>query len=243
MKNKLSFAVFTTVVLAIGIVAVGCASAPKESPVALESNGPSITPKLDELLHKYMVVVPSWENMKDGMPDRHYTFDPIHFEDFRSELEEGREFVQIYHWLDGKPGEQGEFYADWWERYSDDRFQLILVNGVNPSIRYGYEKVPQASRQRLDQILLKYTTPQEQTWDGEGKAPTYVYSLDPARFEAFKAELDAGGEYAQTDTWTEKRDWERDKTFAQWAVRPNGEFDLRLCKADNSVLGYRYEKK
>ncbi|MDR0550990.1 MAG: hypothetical protein LBG72_03105, partial [Spirochaetaceae bacterium] len=67
------------------------------------------------------------------------------------------------------------------------------------------------------------------------------FRADPV--EAFKAELDGGGEYQQVGTWTETRDWDKGVAFARFAIRPNGELHLDLCKADNSVLGYRYKKK
>jgi hypothetical protein len=93
----------------------------------------------------------------------------------------------------------------------------------------------------LDESLRAYMGPSPQTWGDLGNVS--VYYLDPPHFEAFKAELDAGGEYTQTNSWTDKnRDWERGKTFAQWDARPNGEFELRLMKEDNSIVGYRYTK-
>jgi hypothetical protein len=65
----------------------------------------------------------------------------------------------------------------------------------------------------LDESLRKYTVPQEQTW---GDEKVTVYFLDPLRFEEFKAELDAGGEYLQADSWTnDKRDWDRGKDLCK----------------------------
>lgn len=66
---------------------------------------------------------------------------------------------------------------------------------------------------KLDESLRKYTVPQEQTW---GDEKVTVYFLDPLRFEEFKAELDAGGEYLQADSWTnDKRDWDRGKDLCK----------------------------
>jgi hypothetical protein len=82
--------------------------------------------------------------------------------------------------------------------------------------------------------------PQEQNW---GNEKVKVYFLDPLRFEALKAELDAGGEYSEVESRTEKnRDWEQGKTFARWAVRSNGRFQLELYKEDNSLVSYTYKK-
>jgi hypothetical protein len=98
---------------------------------------------------------------------------------------------------------------------------------------------PVARGLTLEESLVRYAGAQEQMWDTE-RVP--VYYLDPLRFDAFKAELDAGGEFRQFDQWTGTRDWEQGKTFARWAARPNGVFDLSLCTADNTEAGYRYRK-
>jgi hypothetical protein len=108
-----------------------------------------------------------------------------------------------------------------------------------------YKKDPLASG-ILDASLRRYMGPQEQYWgddDNRDEEPTYVYYLDPKRFEEFKDELDALDEYYQDDDWTEDdRDWERGQTFARWAERPDGTFQLQLCKSDNTEIGYRYRK-
>jgi hypothetical protein len=74
----------------------------------------------------------------------------------------------------------------------------------------------------LDKILRKYMAPQEQTWDNNGVKDaqyTYVYFLDPLQFEEFRSELDAGGEYRQSDSWTDdNQDRIGGRTFARWAV-------------------------
>jgi hypothetical protein len=68
-------------------------------------------------------------------------------------------------------------------------------------------------------------------------------ATDSLRFNAFKAELDAGGEYNPVAIWTEKnRDWDRDKTFARWVVTP-ADFELWLYKKDNSLVRYTYLPK
>jgi hypothetical protein len=91
----------------------------------------------------------------------------------------------------------------------------------------------------LDELLRKYMGPNLQTWD---EGTVNVYYLDPSRFNAFKAELDAGGEYTQIDEWTEEnRTWDRDRAFARWAVKSEGTSELDLCRADNSQDVYGYE--
>jgi hypothetical protein len=93
----------------------------------------------------------------------------------------------------------------------------------------------------VEEALRKYIGPNPQNW-GEDKV-TYVYYLDPLQFDAFKAELDAGGEYYETGSRTEKnRDWEQGQTLARGAVRADGRFELQLGTEDNSVVGYTYEK-
>lgn len=113
----------------------------------------------------------------------------------------------------------------------------VVVIGA-PSAQTGSRLGP-----KLDETLRKYMVPQAQTWDGENGPITYVYRLDPASFDVFKAELDAGGEYSQSGSWNERnRDWGRGEAFARWSVRPDGTFNLDLCRADNSVAGYNYRK-
>jgi hypothetical protein len=101
---------------------------------------------------------------------------------------------------------------------------------------------PAALSPTLDESLRKYMGPQEQTWDEDDGKVTYVYLLDPLRFEEFKAGLDAEDEYVQTDNWTENnRDGDRGRAFARFAVRPDGRIELALGKEDNSVVWYRYK--
>ena len=116
MKNKLFLMVFATVVLAIGIVAVGCASAPKESPiaqespVALESNGSPITPKLDELLRKY--AGPRLGN-SDNKVTYYYFLNHLRFEEFKYELDAEGEYTQSSSWPEDRDKERGMTLARW----------------------------------------------------------------------------------------------------------------------------------
>jgi hypothetical protein len=239
MKNKLVFVVLAMVVLAIGIAAVGCVSAPKETSVVLESNGPPITPKLDELLHKY--AGPRCSQNTDGKITYYYYLDPLRFEAFKTELDAGSEYQQTGIYPEDRDKERGMTLARWVVR-SSGSIQLELFTEDDSGFSYDYKKVPQASGLKLDEFLHKYAGPYPQRWDGEGKGLTYVYFLDSLHFEEFKTELDAGGEYQQTGSWTKKRDSDKGVSFAQWAVRPKGEFVLRLSNADNSVIEYHYKK-
>ncbi|GHU76852.1 hypothetical protein FACS189461_4900 [Spirochaetia bacterium] len=96
----------------------------------------------------------------------------------------------------------------------------------------------------LDESLQRYIGPQQQTWGPDNdRFDVDVYFLDPLRFEEFRAELEAGGEYQQTDSWSnDNRDFDRGKDFARLAVRRDGGFELELYREDNSRSGYRYEK-
>ncbi|GHV93608.1 hypothetical protein AGMMS50268_41110 [Spirochaetia bacterium] len=244
--KKIIFMVFATVVLVIGIMAVGCASAPKESPivqespVALESNGSSITPKLDELLRKY-AGPRLGVNINNNEVTYYYYLNHLLFEEFKYELDAGGEYTQSGSGPEDRDKEQGMTLARWVARPSGG-FQLELFTEDDSGFSYGYKKVPQASGLNLDELLCKYAGSYPQRWDGEGKGVKYVYFLDSLRFEEFKAELDAGGEYYQTDSWNSTRDWDRGVTFVRFEVRPDGRFQLELCKADNSVIGYGYKK-
>lgn len=96
----------------------------------------------------------------------------------------------------------------------------------------------------LEESIRRYMGPRPENRDIDGKKDTvYLYYLDPFRFEDFKAELDAGGEYVESGSWTnDNRDWEREKIFLRGVELPDGSFNLELCKLDNSVVGYNYKK-
>ena len=97
-----------------------------------------------------------------------------------------------------------------------------------------------AAESKLAEILGRYIVPDIQNWGNEGNVS--VYFIDANRFNAFKAELDNGGEYRQTDSWTENRDWDRGRLFARLAVLPDGRLRLELCRANNSNNAYIYRK-
>ncbi|GHU27378.1 hypothetical protein FACS1894164_19470 [Spirochaetia bacterium] len=93
---------------------------------------------------------------------------------------------------------------------------------------------------KLDELLREYMSPNPQTWgEGEEAKDVDVYYLDPIRFVAFKAELDAGGEYTEAYDWNEEPG---DRTYAILGVRSDGSFSLKLYKKDNQGSMYGYQK-
>jgi hypothetical protein len=79
--------------------------------------------------------------------------------------------------------------------------------------------------------------PRETTRNNSG--PWYEWYLDPLRFEEFKAELDADGEYSQTGSFPNN---DRGTPEALWVVIPDGGFQLELRKEDGSGVVYEYKK-
>jgi hypothetical protein len=221
------------------LAVVGCASVPEE-------------PTLDELLRKYMG--PKEQMREDfGDPDGTkvtvYYLDPLRFEEFKAELDAGDGYQQTANWNDGN--ERGRSFLSW-NVIHDDECELDFGKGKTIS-KYWYEREPQEGvewAELLDEILHKYMGASVETWDDDNAEIwgndedelTYVYYLNPLHFAEFKAELDASGEYVQTENWTEdERCWGQGLTFARFAERPDGTVVLDLCKKDNSVVGYRYK--
>jgi hypothetical protein len=97
----------------------------------------------------------------------------------------------------------------------------------------------QATGLSVEEALRKYMAPEQTTW-GEGKV--LVYYLDPLHFEDFRAELDAGGEFIESEHWTETRDWDKDKTSVRFAEQPDGKLRLEFQDGDNTNITYRYTK-
>ncbi|MDR2740687.1 MAG: hypothetical protein LBB98_00810, partial [Treponema sp.] len=122
--------------------------------------------------------------------------------------------------------------------------ELTLAKADNSTFRYEYTKNPQASEDKLDELLRKYMSPDPQTWgDDEHPEDVDVYFLDHSRFDAFKAELDAGGKYIEYEDNEYTRDWETEKAFARLGVRLDGKkLELGRCNANNSTFEYRYIK-
>jgi hypothetical protein len=96
-----------------------------------------------------------------------------------------------------------------------------------------------------EELARRYVGAEPQFWgpeDDRDTEPTYVYHVDPNRFEQFRTELERSGVLSQVDSWTETdRGWEKGKTFARFAQRPDYSFRLSLCTADNKEVGYSYE--
>ncbi|GHU97102.1 hypothetical protein FACS189483_02120 [Spirochaetia bacterium] len=221
-------------VLTFSFVAAGCTSAPKESPAV--KSPVVLGPHLVESLRTYMgPQTHTWYDEEVVV----YFLDPLRFEAFKAELDAGGEYVQDSDENYTRDWDRGKTFARWVVR-SDGRLQLTLANADNSTFEYSYTKNPQASGLTLDELLRTYMVPDLQTW-GDGQEVT-VYYLDPLRFEAFKAELDAGDEYIQSGNRDENRDWEMGKTFARFAVFSDGRLELDLCREDNSRSGYSYGK-
>jgi hypothetical protein len=228
MAKKKLFLGMLVMALALGMVLTGCPTEAEETDA----------PTLDELLRTYMG--PNEENWGDEGIASVYYLDPDRFAEFKTELEEGEEYV-LYDDSseDERDHDKGMAVARWVKK-PDDKFQLEHWKKDNSKIEYMYVKVPSASGQ-LDELLRTYMGPREENWDDDEIVS--VYYLDPDRFEKFKAELDAGGEYYQADDWTnDDREWNQGRTFARWVVRPDGSFQLDLEKSDNSETGYWYKK-
>jgi hypothetical protein len=234
--NKTFVSGMLTVLLAIGIVLVGC---PNDTTTSDEF-------KLDELLREYMVPNPqTWGDDEHREEVNVYFLDYSRFDEFKAKLEAGSEYVQDE---DGKH----EFTRDWDMGKSfarlgiklNDWVQLTLAKADNATFEYGYTKNPQASGVKLDELLREYMGPNPQTWgDDEHREEVNVYFLDYSRFDAFKAELGAAGKYVEYEDNEYTRDWDTGKNFARLGIKLNGKkLDLRCCNANNSTSEYKYIK-
>jgi hypothetical protein len=234
MVNRRNWMGILVVMMAIGIVLVGC---PNDTTTPDEF-------KLDELLREYMGPNPqTWGDDEHREEVDVYFLDHSRFDEFKTELEAGGEYVQ------DEDGEH-EYTRDWDKGKSfarlgkkpNDRVQLTLAKADNATFEYDYTKNPQASGVKLDELLRKYMGPNPQTWgDDEHREEVDVYYLDHGRFDAFKAELDAGGKYIEYDTSTWTRDWDTGKTFVRLGVKLNGKkLELARCNANNSTSEYKY---
>jgi hypothetical protein len=242
MVNKKILAGMFSMVLALGTVLVGCSTD--------SDSEETDTWTLKESLGKYMA--PSEQNWgeEDGTVNV-YFLDHAQFATFKSELDAGGEYSQNDTETETRDWETGKNFARLGVK-ADGTIRLDRCNADNSFLWYRYEKVSAtAGRQKLDASLRKYVGAQPQRWshnvDGgevDDDADTYVYFLDTAHFEDFRSELNANWvEYFQFDSWTDAdRDWEQGKSFARWAERPDGIFELDLCNSDNSRIGYRYKK-
>jgi hypothetical protein len=245
MANK-KHLVFGTLIMGMAFAAVlaGCASTGStkaEAPAAGAEAPVALGLTLEESLGRYAgPQVQNWDDQEVNV----YFFDPLRLDELKAELDAGGEYAQDGSNEYNRDWEQGKTFARLAVR-PDGRVQLDLCKDDNSVVEYRYKKVnPKkgslaALEPQSKESIGKYMVPQEQTW---GEEKVTVYFLDPLYFEEFKVELDAGDTYYQADSWTENRDWEQGKTFARWAVRADGIFELDLCKADNSRTGYLYKK-
>jgi hypothetical protein len=236
MVNKRNLMGMLVVMLAMGVVLGGC---PNDTTTPDEF-------KLDELLRKYMGPNPQTWGDDDHREDVDvYFLDHSRFDAFKAELDAGGEYVQ-------DENSRGEYIRDWdtgksfarLGKRSNDTVVLTLANADNSTFDYDYTKNPQASGVKLDESLRKYMVLNQQTWgDDDHREDVDVYFLDHSRFDAFKAELDAGGKYIEYDDNKHTRDWDTGKTFARLGVKLNGKrLELARCDANNSTSEYRYIK-
>jgi len=205
-----------------------------ESPWALK-------PKLVESLGKYMAPeIQTWGNEGDVSV---YLIDANRFNEFKAELDAGGEYRQADSWTDNnRDWNRGLLFARLGV-LPDGRLNLDLGRADNSLVGYRYTKrTSGALGLKLQESLRKYMVPQMQNWGNDGDVS--VYNVDADRFNEFKAELDAGGEYLPHEVQRNgNRNWDRGKTFAQFLVYHNkGEYGLRLGKSDNSVVSYSYIK-
>jgi hypothetical protein len=199
---------------------------------------------MEELLRKYMGALP--EVWKDGGVASNYYFDPLRFDELKAELDTGGEYVQVSDFANTRDWEKGKTFA-YWQVFPDGKtFALCLFKKDNSVVGYRYNKANTKKKSsaplapKFAEVLRKYIAPKPETWDGE---KVDVYYLDPLLSKKFKAELEAGGEYKQTGSWTEKRDWMKGLSYAQWAVHSNGAFLLELANKDNTQIYYEYKRQ
>ncbi|GHT68978.1 hypothetical protein FACS1894110_17590 [Spirochaetia bacterium] len=230
------------VLLAASLLVTGCGTTGGSETQKPETEVRALGLSLDESLRRYMG--PEQQTWGDEAVNV-YFLDHLRFEEFKAELEAGGEYQQIDSWNDdNRDWERGKTFARLSVR-RDGAVELDLCREDNSRSGYRYKKAASngsraALGPKLDASLRKYIGPNLQTWGDEA---VNVYFLDPLNFEEFRVELDAGVEYFQTGSSNnDNRDWERGKTFARWAVRPDGRMELGLYKKDNSGVVYRYEK-
>ncbi|GHU01557.1 hypothetical protein FACS1894147_01630 [Spirochaetia bacterium] len=227
--------------LTLGLALAGCASGPKKSSTAKAPV--ALSPKLEESLRKYMGPVPqTWGGDNDRFDVDVYFLDPLRFDAFKAELEALGEYQQDGGRTFTRDWDRGTAFARLGVR-TDGRLEMALAKANNSTSEYRYTKKPEVSGENLPELLRKYIAPRpEMRGDGADAEEIAAYFLDPLRFEAFKAELDAEDEYMQFWSRNDIRDWDLGKASVKLAVRPNGSFELELCREDNSRSNYRYGK-
>jgi hypothetical protein len=239
-------AVEVSLIAVIFLAMTGCVSTQTQNAMNTGSkaaNGAAIAPsgfksKLVESLGRYMIpAIQDWGN--DGNVSVYY-LDANRFNEFKAELDKGGEYRQADSWTNNnRDWEQGRLFARLGV-LPDGKLQLGLFRANNSENGYRYTKLTSGTLGlKLQESLRKYMAPQMQTWGDDGDVS--VYYLDADRFNEFRAELDAGGEYFAS--WirykTQNRDWDQGKTFAQFVVYHNkSELELRLGKSDNSFVSY-----
>ncbi|MDR1444918.1 MAG: hypothetical protein LBI94_08575 [Treponema sp.] len=235
MAKKRDFVIRTVLFVFLAASFTGCPT---------DSEEPA--PTLKGLLVKYMA--PKVQPGDNGEVAYYYYLDPSRFDEFKAELEAGGEYIPSDDWTNDDQNNIRRNNARW-ENHTGTKYvtyELHLYTTPKSERGYRYVKDPKAAGLTVDKLLREYLGPNSDIWgtnEGETPEEVDVYNLDPARFDEFKAEVEALGEYTQSDDYEdETRTWEQGKTFAEWIEHSNGVFELRLCNKDNSVRGYRYKK-
>jgi hypothetical protein len=226
MTNRKCVSGVLAVTLIFGVAAAVGAAEPKP---------PQLNPKVVELLSKYAGSdYATWgkENV------RVYYIDPLRFDEFKTQIDALGKY-QTGSRTFNRDWEQGKTFARWCAR-TNGSFQLELCKANNATAEYQYKKFPKAQGVKADELRKKYAAPTIGTW--ENPPDTVIFSIDPLRFDEFKAELDAAGEYSQVynEDW-DNRDWDRGKASALWIIFTDG-YELRLMRKDNTVAMYEYKK-
>jgi hypothetical protein len=231
MTNKKMWWGMLVGLLALGLIVAGCPT----------DNGEPDPWPLEEHLRKYMG--PSLQTWDDDEDVPVYFLDSDRFDAFKAELDKVGEYSQADEWTeDDRDWDRDRALARW--AVKPDGAELTLCRTDNSLEGYWYEPVSTGAKPKTEELLRKYMGPNPETWSEDGGKITYVYYLDPDRFDEFKAELDAGGAYAEGEGYTRMDQDRSENTRARWCVRPSGRL-FRLDLWDNDTkqeTEYRYVK-
>jgi hypothetical protein len=235
MTNKKQVWGMLALALTFGLVVMGCPT---------DGGEPDPWP-LEEHLRKYIAPEKQTWGEGDNAEDVSlYFLAPDRFEAFKAELEAGGEYsITDDSWNDTRDWDTGMTFVRWAVK-PNGRCDLELCKEDNSRVGYTYQEASSGAKPKTEKLLRKYMGPKPEKWGEDGGKITYVYSLDPTRFNEFKAELDAGGAYSEAESWTNDDENRSDKTRARWCVRPSGLiFRLDLWNDnDKHEIGYRYVK-
>ncbi|MDR0910320.1 MAG: hypothetical protein LBM77_11215 [Spirochaetaceae bacterium] len=241
MKNKKLFkrsmtAVMLIMVVTLVVVLSGCGSVPQASNSAIPA------PELNQVNIIARTYMGPNQEPRDGdgkPPTDVYYIDPAHFEDLLNEIKAGGEYTQTDTWKYTRDWETGRTFARCGIR-PDNSMEVELCNENNSTIGYRFinNDASGAAGSKLMESIRKFLAPQMQIWDNN--EPVLVYFLNPAEFDACKAEMDNLSPYELDDTWNEIRNWMQGLEFARIAIRSDGRIELTYGKEENTTTNYRY---